>query len=180
MAVASPPTGKYNVIARLFELMNNISEDRLLLILKDLLQDNFTTQIFKLVIDMTDEQQMLLLEALGKKAPTTDSKDRRGHSRKPCLIPLDYKVNGRTFKGYILDISAFGVFIETSDYFFCGQEILMTFSVPNYQKSLKLAGEIVWSSQQGIGVKFTHLTQHQLDAIKFFSENQEAVYEINS
>ena len=71
MAVASPPTGKYNVIARLFELMNNISEDRLLLILKNLLQDNFTTHIFKLVIDMTDEQQMLLLEALEKKAPAT-------------------------------------------------------------------------------------------------------------
>ena len=38
MAASSPPTGKYNVIARLFELMNNVSEDRLLLILKDLLQ----------------------------------------------------------------------------------------------------------------------------------------------
>ena len=178
MAVSSPSTGKYNVTARLFELMNTISEDRLLLILKVLLQDNFTTHIFKLVIDMTDEQQMLLLNALEKKTPK--SKDRRGQSRKPCLIPLDYKVNGRSFKGYILDISAFGVFIETSDYFFGGQEILMVFSVPNYQKSLKLAGEIVWSSQHGIGVKFTHLTQHQLDAIKYFSENEEAVYEITS
>ena len=180
MAVSSPPTGKYNVIARLFELMNTISEDRLLLILKDLLQDNFTTHIFKLVVDMPDEHQMLLLNALEKKAPKSENKDRRGHSRKHCLIPLDYKVNGRSFKGYILDISAFGVFIETSDYFFGGQEILMVFSVPNYQKSLKLAGEIVWSSQHGIGVKFTHLTQHQLDAIKYFSENEEAVYEITS
>jgi Tfp pilus assembly protein PilZ len=180
MAVSSPPTGKYSVIARLFELMNTVSEDRLLLILKDLLQDNFTTHIFKLVIDMTDEQQMLLLDALEKKVSKGDSKDRRGHSRKSCLIPLEYKVNGRDFNGYILDVSAFGVFIETSDYFFGGQEILMVFSVPNYQKPLKLAGEIVWSSQQGIGVKFTHLTQHQLDAIKYFSENEEAVYEITS
>ena len=180
MAVSSPPTGKYTVIARLFELMNTISEDRLLLILKDLLQDNFTTHIFKLVIDMTDEQQMLLLDALEKRAPKGESKDRRGHARKPCIIPLDYKVNRRSFKGYILDISAFGVFIETSDYFFSGQEILMVFSVPNYQKPLKLTGEIVWSSQQGIGVKFTHLTQHQLDAIRYFSENEEAVYEITS
>ena len=180
MAASSPPTGKYNVIARLFELMNNVSEDRLLLILKDLLQDNFTTHIFKLVIDMTDEQQTQLLKALEQKVSTSDNKDRRGQSRKPCLIPLDYKVNGRAFKGYILDISAFGVFIETSDYFFGGQEIIMAFSVPNYQKALKLAGEIVWSSQQGVGVKFTHLTQHQLDAVKFFSENRESIYEITS
>lgn len=180
MAASKPPKGKYSVIARLFELMNNVSEDRLLLILKNLLRDNFTTHIFKLVIDMTDQQQALLLDALEKKTPGDDNRDRRGQSRKPCLIPIDYKVSGRTFKGYILDMSAFGVFIETSDNFFGGQEIIMSFSVPNYQKPLKLAGEIVWSSQQGIGVKFTHLTQHQLDAIKYFSENEEAVYEITS
>ncbi len=180
MAASNTPAGKYNVIARLFELMNNVSEDRLLIILKGLLKDSFTTHIFKLVIEMTDEQQALLLDALEKKGPTDHNKDRRGQSRKPCLIPLDYKVNGRTFKGYILDMSAFGVFIETSDYFFGGQEIIMAFSVPNYQKPLKLAGEIVWSSQQGIGVKFTHLTQHQLDAIKYFSENEESIYEITS
>jgi len=130
MSVSSPPTGKYNVIARLFKLMNTVSEDRLLLILKDLLQDNFTNHIFKLVIDMTDEQQMLLLDALQKKTSKGENKDKRGYSRKSCLIPLDYKVNGRRFNGYILDISAFGVFIETSDYFFGGQEILMVFSVP--------------------------------------------------
>jgi hypothetical protein len=56
----------------------------------------------------------------------------------------------------------------------------MSFAVPSYQKPLKLAGEIVWSSQQGIGVKFTHLTQHQLDAIKHFSDNEASVYEITS
>jgi hypothetical protein len=33
MADSKPPAGKYSVIARLFELMNNVSEDRLLLIL---------------------------------------------------------------------------------------------------------------------------------------------------
>lgn len=180
MPASRRPSGKYNVIARLFELMNNISEDQLLIILKDLLQDNFTNHIFKLVIDMTDQQQKSLLEKLEERVTKSERKDRRGHSRKPCLVPVDYKVNGRNFKGYILDISAFGVFIETSDYFFGGQEIIMAFSVPNYQKQLKLAGEIVWSSQQGIGVKFTHLTQHQLDAIKFFSENEEAIYEITS
>jgi hypothetical protein len=42
MAAPSTSSGKYNVIARLFELMNNISEDQLLIILKDLLQDNFS------------------------------------------------------------------------------------------------------------------------------------------
>ena len=180
MAASKASTDRYNAIARLFELMKMVSEDQLLILLKDLLKDSFSNHIFKLVIDMTGEQQALLLECLEKRASTNNRNERRGHLRKPCLIPVDYKVKGRAFDGYILDISAFGVFIETSDYFFGGQEIIMAFSVPNYQKPLKLAGEIVWSSQQGIGVKFTHLTRHQLDAIKSFSKNEAQIYEINS
>lgn len=180
MATVSPPAGKYGVIARLFELMSNISEDQLLLIIKELLQDNFTTQIFKLVIDMTDQQRNLLLEKLEEKIKKSERIDKRFHSRKPCLMPVDYRVNGHSFKGYILDISALGVFIETSDYFFSDQDIIIAFSVPNYQKPLNLAAEIVWSNQQGIGVKFTHLTQQQFNAIKFFSEKNEEVYEITS
>jgi Tfp pilus assembly protein PilZ len=180
MAVSSSPIGKYNIIARLFEMMNDVSEEQLLIILKDLLRDDFTTHIFKLVIDMTDEQQALLLEALQNKTSAQKNKDRRGQGRKACLVPLEYNINGRTFNGYILDISAFGVFIETSDYFFSGQDIVMAFTVPTYLKHLELDGEIVWSSQHGIGVRFTHLTQHQLDVIRSFSEYETEVYEINS
>ncbi len=35
------------------------------------------------------------------------------------------------------------------------------------QKPLKLAGEIVWSSLQGSGVKFTHLTRHRIVNSRF-------------
>jgi len=179
MSSSNTQNNKYNNIKRLFELMNQISEDQLVILLKELLQDSFTTHLFKLIIDMSDEQQALLLEKLKAKSSIETCRDRRGQPRKNCLAPVDYKVQGRSFEGFILDISSFGVFIETTDYFFGGQEISMAFSVPNYQKPLKLAGEIVWSSEQGIGVKFTHLTQHQLDAIRCFSENNEETYEIS-
>lgn len=56
----------------------------------------------------------------------------------------------------------------------------MKFSVPHYQKPLTISGEIVWSSQNGIGIKFGQLTPHQIDVIKAFSENTEEVYEITS
>lgn len=180
MASSNPAAGKFSVTARLFGLMNNISEDQLIIILKELLKDNFTTHIFRLVIDMPTDQQMLLLEKLEQRGVKNVIRDRRGHSRKACLIPVDYTVQARTFRGYILDISAFGVFIETSDFFFSGQEAIMSFSVPNYQRPMRLVGEIVWSSQHGIGVKFSHLTQHQLDVIRSFSETNGEIYEINS
>jgi Tfp pilus assembly protein PilZ len=70
--------------------------------------------------------------------------------------------------------------IASIDYFFSGQEIIMTYSVPHYQKPLRVTGEIVWSSQNGIGIKFSQLSPHQTETIKSFSENLEKVYEIAS
>ena len=180
MKVSDIAFGKYPVNARLFELINHISEDQLIMILKELLKDKFSAHIFKLVIDMSDEQQAALLKRLQKKVHKNSDLDRRKNSRKPCLIPLTYVVQGRQFDGYILDISNHGVFIETGNIFFSGQEIIMTFSAPHYQKPLTITGEIVWSSQNGIGVKFSQLTAHQQKAIANFSENKAEVYTIRS
>jgi Tfp pilus assembly protein PilZ len=180
MTASDTLSGKYPVIARLFELINHVSEDRLLIILKELLKDKFSDHIFKLVIDLPDEQQSILLKQLEKTAHPLSRDDRRKYSRKPCLMPVDYSVQGRLFKGYILDISVHGVFIETSDYFFSGQEIIMNFSVPHYQKPLTVTGQIVWSSQNGVGIKFSQLSPHQNQMIKAFSETPETVYKIAS
>ncbi len=180
MTKTDTSSGKYSIIARLFELMNTISEDQLLLILKQLLKEKLSTHIFKLVIDMPDEQQTALLQKLEETAQGISAKDRRKHLRKACLMPVEYSVQGRQFKGYMLDISTQGAFIETNDYYFSGQEIITKFSVPHYQKPLSIGGEIVWSSQNGIGIKFGQLTAHQIEVIKAFSENTQEVYEITS
>ena len=180
MTPAERSSGKYPIIARLFELMNTISEDQLLMILKQLLKDKLSTHIFKLVIDMPDEQQVALLQKLEETVQDASGKERRRNLRKACLMPVDYSIQGRQFKGYILDISTQGAFIETNDYYFSGQEIIMKFSVPHYQKPLTVSGEIVWSSQNGIGIKFGQLTPHQIDVIKAFSENIEQIYQITS
>lgn len=172
--------GNYSIIARLFQYINHISEDQFVIVLKDLLGDKFSAQLFKLVIDLSEEQQIALLNHLQKKVHAHNSGERRRHSRKPCLIPLTYLVRGRRFDGYILDINAHGVFIETGNAFFSGQEIIMTFAAPRNQKALTITGQIVWSSQDGIGVKFSRLTPHQRKAIKTFSENNAEVYKIRS
>ena len=180
MTASDTLSGKYPVTARLFELINHISEDRLLIILKELLKDKFSDHILKLVIDLPDKQQSVLLKQLEKTAHPVSRDDRRKYSRKPCLMPVKYFVQGRPFKGYILDISVHGVFIETSDYFFSGQEIIVTFSVPHYQKPLTVTGEIVWSSQNGMGIKFSQLTSHQHQMMTAFSETPEEVHKIKS
>ena len=172
--------GKYAIITRLFELINQISEDQFVIILKDLLGDKFSAQLFKLVIDLSEEQKVDLLNHLQKKVHSHNNIERRRHLRKPCLIPLTYLVRGRRFDGYILDINDHGVFIETGNAFFSGQEIIMTFDAPRNQKALTITGQIVWSSQDGIGVKFSRLTVHQRKTIRAFSQNKAEVYTIKS
>jgi Tfp pilus assembly protein PilZ len=172
--------GKYPIITRLFELINQISENQLIFTLKDLLKDRFSSELFKLVIDMSDEQQAELLRRLQAKVHTPDRNDRRKYERNTCLIPLTYVVQDRSYEGYILDISDHGVFIETGNAFFCGHEIIMTFIAPRNQKPLTIIGEIVWSSQNSIGVKFSQLTAHQHKAIAAFSERKKRVYRIKS
>ena len=172
--------GQYPIIARLFELINRISEDQLIMILKELLNEKFSAHMFKLVIDMTEGQQAALLERLQKKVQNLDSNERRKHERQTCLVPLTYVVQGRSFEGYILDISNHGVFIDSGNAFFNGQEIIMTFSAPRHQKPLTITGEIVWSGQNGIGVKFRQLNTHQQKAVSEFSANTTEVYQIKN
>ena len=98
MTKSDTPSGKYPIIARLFGLMNTISEDQLLMILKQLLKEKLSTHIFKLVIDMSDEQQVALLEKLEESAQGTGNKERRRQLRKACLMPIEYSIQGRRFK----------------------------------------------------------------------------------
>jgi Tfp pilus assembly protein PilZ len=173
-------SNKYTTTARLFKLIGNISEEQLLVLLKDLLKDRFTAYLFRLIIEMPDDKQLILMKQLGEVSVQSGNLDKRNHLRKPCLISVDYKVGNRKFKSFMLDISTFGVFIETKTLFPVGKEILMTFSLSNDQKPFELTGEIIWSGVQGIGAKFKYLNQRQFDIIKSYSEKMEEVYEINS
>ena len=70
------------------------------------------------------------------------------------------------YNDFTKDISFGGVFIETSTPFSVGQEISLTFPIPNQQKHIKITGEIVRISDQGIGVKFKIANEDQGTIIK--------------
>ncbi|MCP4374401.1 MAG: PilZ domain-containing protein [Deltaproteobacteria bacterium] len=180
MTTQKKKSNKYTTTARLFKLVNNISEEQLLILLKDLLKDHFTAHLFRLIIEMPDDQQLMLIKQLEETSAKSSNLDKRSQLRKPCLISVDYIVGKRKFKSFMLDINTFGVFIETKTFFPVGKEIIMTFTLNNDQKPFRLAGEIIWSGTQGIGAKFKYLNRHQFDIIKSFSEKMDDVYEINS
>jgi Tfp pilus assembly protein PilZ len=173
----------YSIIPRLFRLINDLSEDQQLMLLRQTLRGNIKQQLFKSIVEMTEAQQSNLLLQL-KKTPIIETPDRtlslhdeessmRGHRRKRCLIIVNYTIQGREYKDYILDISSVGVFIETKENLTIGQEMALTFKLPSYQQPLKLEASVAWIGHRGIGVKFKHLSPYQEEIIQSFIEKKD-------
>jgi Tfp pilus assembly protein PilZ len=83
---------------------------------------------------------------------------------------VDYSAEDRLYKDYIQNISVGGVFIETRMPFRAGQEVSLCLPLPNYQKYIKITGEVVRISPQGIGVKFKMVNEDQEAIIKSLLE----------
>jgi hypothetical protein len=82
--------------------------------------------------------------------------DKRKNDRTPCLIPAHYSVMEGFYSSFILDINKFGACIETDRRFTAGQDIMLKYFDPFSREPSELKGEIVWSSDDAIGVKFNY------------------------
>ena len=171
---------EYEVVARLYYLLNNLSEKKQLDLFRQFLNGNTANFLLKMAIDMSSEQRFIFMKHLEEMQPEAEKLDRRAHARKDCLINVHFKIRGQKFSSYILDISSSGAFIENTGSFSSGLKMLLKFSSPEDRKSLDLIGEIVWSDARGFGVKFHHLTKDQTRILKSFSEKPAEVLEIAS
>lgn len=125
-------------------------------------ESGYIDRLHQLIIGMTEDEQRSLLEELEDR----QSKKKRKHSRKECLLTANYTIKGRAFQNFIQDISIEGLFIETRESFSAGDEIFMTISYSNDQRPFKITGEVVRISANGVGVKFKKLSQVQEEIIK--------------
>lgn len=89
-----------------------------------------------------------------KKKPKTEFKDRRHHARKPCLLKVGYATMDLSFIDFITDINSWGAFIQSDKKVPVGESISMTIPLHGDEQSIKIIGEVMWSSPQGLGVKF--------------------------
>jgi hypothetical protein len=83
--------------------------------------------------------------------------DRRRHPRIAYHIPLDYVVDGKSYKDFIENISYGGALIEAPRAFLRGQEISIAFLFPFSEDPIKGVAEIVWTQPGKFGVKFKSL-----------------------
>lgn len=91
---------------------------------------------------------------------------RRKHRRKPYFSVVDYSVQDGHYTDFIHNISAGGVFIGTGTPFLAGEEVSMVFPLPITQEQFRIAGEIAWASEMGIGVKFNIIDDRHEAMIK--------------
>ena len=132
--------------------------------------------MFKLIVEMTEEQQTILFEEISQspqmelpvKTVSLEETEAsmRKHARKPCLIKASYRIQDRNYRSYILDISIGGVFIETNAKFPVGKDLLMNFSLPNHPKPFAFSGKIAWNSGKGFGVKFKDISPYIAEMIE--------------
>jgi uncharacterized protein (TIGR02266 family) len=119
-------------------------------------ESGVTARLIELINKLSEKQQQALLTMLEDWQDT----NRREHPRKPCFIAVDYADRERAFKDFIKNISTGGVFIETDTPFSVGRDLTLTFSSSNYERPIKITGEIVRAGRVGIGVKFKTENQH--------------------
>jgi Tfp pilus assembly protein PilZ len=171
---------EYEVVARLYYLIHNLSEEKQIGLFKQFLNGSTANFLLKFAIDMSSEQRFIFMKHLEEMQPEAEAQDRRKYFRKDCLINVDFKIRGQKFNSYILHLSPAGAFIETSEPFTSGLKMLLNFSSPENRQALNLIGEIVWADSRGVGVKFHHLSKDHAKIIKSFSEKTAEVLEINS
>jgi Tfp pilus assembly protein PilZ len=80
--------------------------------------------------------------------------DKRKHSRKHTSIYASFKTNGLSFKDFIKNLSAGGLFIETGIPLSVSKKLSISFPHPDSGTPIKVAGKIVRIDSKGIGVKF--------------------------
>jgi hypothetical protein len=87
------------------------------------------------------------------KNDTQKTKDLRKHPRKSYNRSTMFATQKGIFEGLIKNISSSGVFITAQSTFEVGQIIMI--SLPSKKgKEVKVKGEIVWSNDEGFGLKF--------------------------
>jgi uncharacterized protein (TIGR02266 family) len=130
-------------------------------------ESSITARLIELIKNMPEDEQRALLKDLEEKP----FEGRRKHARKSFLMAVDYSTQDHVYKDFIQDISTGGVFIQTHMPFSVGQEVSLTFPLPNYQKHIKIVGEVVRSSPQGVGVKFKMADKDQAAMITSLLES---------
>jgi uncharacterized protein (TIGR02266 family) len=119
---------------------------------KDRADDGVTARLIHLISKLPMDAQETLLGKLEQKMGIYSRK----HTRKEYVTQVDFSTEDQAYKELVKDISPGGLFIETNAPLAVGQEITLLLSFQDRERPMKILGEVVRATDQGIGVKFKH------------------------
>jgi uncharacterized protein (TIGR02266 family) len=104
----------------------------------------------------------------------------RSAPRVPISIPVDFTLGDATKTGYLLNISATGLFLHTSMGILPGLSLLLKFSLPGSDMVFDVRGVVRWSTSSsasksllgGAGVMFTSIKDEHKEELKRFVEKE--------
>jgi len=101
------------------------------------------------------------LETLAKKQDLKSNdikktKDSRKHPRRPYNQSTLFADQNGIFEGSIKNISSSGVFLMAKNTFEVGQILTLVLPIKN-GKDVKVKGQIVWTNDEGFGIKFLRI-----------------------
>jgi Tfp pilus assembly protein PilZ len=110
-----------------------------------------TARLFELILNMPFNKRKVLLKQLEGEQTTGKRQSRREKYYKD----VDFATKDRVFRGFIQNISANGVLIETGESVEIGQDIILAFELPKSEKHIKIKGKVArLLPNGGFGVKF--------------------------
>ena len=94
------------------------------------------------------------------------SKPKKTPSPATAPIAVDYDTDEVSQRGFVQKLSMEGCFIESSESFAVGEEIMLTFSAGDGHDMFMITGQVARRDPKGIDVKFEALSPEQKDKIK--------------
>jgi hypothetical protein len=113
-------------------------------------------EIIKRVRNLKSEQQEEILEIL----KTWQSGKERDYPRLDAKVGIDVVIGDRVIQTDAKDISAGGIYINTSGKFEANENVRVVFTIPGIDKPFKLEGMIVRVEQNGMAIKFANITPY--------------------
>ncbi len=113
-------------------------------------------EIIKRVRNLTEEQQNEVLEMLR----TWQAGKQRKYQRLESKTNIDVVIGDRLIQSDSRDISASGIFINTSGKFETDKAVRIVFSIPGVEKPFKLQGSVVRAEATGVAIKFENITPY--------------------
>ncbi|MEK7313032.1 MAG: response regulator [Deltaproteobacteria bacterium] len=100
----------------------------------------------------------------------------RGEDRIPISIPVDFKVGNIDYTGFLLNLSANGLFLHTRIELLPGAMTALKFSFPGIERIINVKGMVKWIIPQnssrtlfgGAGIEFTSILPEDREIVKNF------------